>query len=114
MADYGTGEEDEEELDPKAAKRAAAAEAAAAAKGGGGGKGGKGGGAAGGGGGMDDAERKLHQKLSKEVQQMQGIFKEKGWGSEAAFDKKGGRGGRQAPSEDPAIAATPARKRLRI
>ncbi|KAF8058133.1 SMU2 [Scenedesmus sp. PABB004] len=56
-------------------------------------------------GGMDDAERKLNQKLSREVHQMQGIFKEKGWGSEAAFRK---------PDKLDAVTATPARKRLRL
>jgi hypothetical protein len=99
------GFEDEEELDPKAAKAAAAA--AAAAERGGGGKGGKGGPAAAGGagGGLDDAEKKLHHKLSREVHQMQGLFKDKGWGNDAAFKKE---------DKLDSVAATPARKRLRI
>jgi hypothetical protein len=100
------GFEDEEELDPKKAKAAAAA-AAAAEKGGGvkGGKGGAGGPAAAGGGGLDDMEKKLHHKLSREVHQMQGIFKDKGWGNDAAFKKE---------DRLDSVAATPARKRLRI
>lgn len=103
MADYGEG--DDEELDPKKAKAEAAA-AAAAERGGGGKGGGKGGGGAGGAGGsMDDMERKLKHKLSREVQQMQGIFKDKGWGNDAAFKKE---------DKLDAVAATPARKRLRI
>lgn len=107
MADYNVVEEDEEE-DPKKA-RAAAAAAAAAGEGapGGGGKGGKGGRGGGGGGGLDDAEKKLHSKLSREVQQMQGFFDKKGWGTEA-FKKE-----RKEDNLD-AVAATPARKRLRI
>lgn len=98
MADYGVVEDEEE--DPKKAKAAAAA--AAAAGGAAGGKGGRGGGS---GSGMDDMERKLNHKLSREVQQMQGIFKDKGWGSDAAFKKE---------DKLDAVAATPARKRLRI
>lgn len=102
MADYG--EVDDEELDPKKAKAAEAA--AAAAERGKGGRGGKDGGAGGpAGGGMDDMDRKLKQKLSREVQQMQGIFKDKGWGNDAAFKKE---------DRLDAVAATPARKRLRI
>jgi hypothetical protein len=114
MAEYGG--EDDEELDPKKAKAAAAAEAAAAAgaaggeggRGGGerGGKGGRGGGEPGGaGGGMDDMDRKLKQKISREVQQMQGIFKDKGWGNDNAFKKE---------DRLDAVAATPQRKRLRL
>jgi len=37
---------------------------------------------------MDDMEKKLQGKLSREVQQMKGIFKDKGWGSETAFKKE--------------------------
>jgi hypothetical protein len=59
----------------------------------------------GGGGGIDDSERKLSQKLNKQVQQMQGVFKEKGWGNEAAFRKE---------EKFDAVAATPARKRIRL
>lgn len=103
MADYGEGDDDEE-LDPKKAKAEAAA-AAAAERGGGGGKGKGAGGGGGAGGGMDDMERKLKHKLSREVQQMQGIFKDKGWGNDAAFKKE---------DKLDAVAATPARKRLRI
>jgi hypothetical protein len=59
----------------------------------------------GGGGGIDESERKLNQKLHKQVQQMQGVFKEKGWGNEAAFRKE---------DKFDAVAATPARKRIRL
>jgi hypothetical protein len=105
MADYGVVDDDEED-DPKKAKAAAAAAAAAEKEKGGGGKGGRGGGREGGaGGGLDDMEKKLHHKLSREVHQMQGIFKDKGWGNDAAFKKE---------DKLDAVAATPARKRLRI
>jgi len=104
MADYGVVEDDEGE-DPKKAKAAAAAAAAGGGGGGAGaergGKGGRGGGA----GGMDDMEKKLKHKLSREVHQMQGIFKDKGWGNDAAFKKE---------DRLDAVAVTPARKRLRI
>lgn len=102
MADYGVVEDDEEE-DPKKAKAAAAAAAAGGAGGTGAERGGRGG--RGGGGGMDDMEKKLNHKLSREVHQMQGIFKDKGWGNDAAFKKE---------DRLDAVAATPARKRLRI
>lgn len=103
MADYGVVDDDEE-LDPKKAKAAAAAAAAAEKGGGKGGRGGPGA-AAGAGGGLDDMEKKLNHKLSREVHQMQGIFKDKGWGNDAAFKKE---------DRLDAVAATPARKRLRI
>lgn len=103
MADYNVVEEDEEE-DPKKARAAAAAAAAAGGAGGGAAGGGKGGKGGRGGGGLDDAEKKLHSKLSREVQQMKGLFNEKGWGTEA-FKKE---------DKLDAVAATPARKRLRI
>jgi hypothetical protein len=61
--------------------------------------------AGGGGGGIDESERKLSQKLNKQVQQMQGVFKEKGWGNEGAFRKE---------DKFDAVAATPARKRIRL
>jgi peptide methionine sulfoxide reductase MsrB len=54
---------------------------------------------------MDDMEKKLQGKLSREVQQMKGIFKDKGWGSELAFKKE---------DKFDAVAATPARKRIRL
>jgi hypothetical protein len=54
---------------------------------------------------MDDMERKLKQKISREVQQMQGIFKDKGWGNDNAFKKE---------DRLDAVAATPQRKRLRL
>lgn len=106
MADYGVVDDDDD--DPKKAKAAAAAAAAAggeggaAAAGGAGGKGKRGGAA---GGAELDPEKKLHHKLSREVQQMQGIFKDKGWGNDAAFKKE---------DKLDSVAATPARKRLRI
>ena len=93
MTDYSLVEDDELPAETKAGAKAAAATGAKGAAG------------KGGGGGTDDAERKMKGKLHREVQQMQGIFKEKGWGSEAAFRK---------PERLDAVAATPSRKRLRI
>lgn len=98
MTDYGGDDDDEPERKGKGAD-AADGEGAT-------GKGsGRAGRAGGGGGGMDDAERKLSAKLNREVHQIQGIFAEKGWGSEAAFKK---------PDKLDAVAATPARKRIRL
>lgn len=93
MTDYNLVDDDELPPETKAGAKGGAAAAS----------GGKGGGAKGG--GADDAERKMKGKLHREVQQMQGIFQEKGWGSEAAFRK---------PERLDAVAATPSRKRLRI
>jgi hypothetical protein len=60
----------------------------------------------GGGGGLDDAEKKMNSKLSREVQQMQAIFEKEEWGHKEAFRKK--------KDKLDEVAATPARKRLRI
>jgi hypothetical protein len=110
-AAIGIGEDDDEPLAKGKGAAAAGAE--------GGAEGAEGGAAAGGlsrrerrkalqgggGGGVDESERKMSQKLNKQVQQMQGVFKEKGWGNEAAFRKE---------DKFDAVAATPARKRIRL
>lgn len=108
MLEMGVAEDDDEKqkgVKPGEAAPDGAGAVAAAGRGGGRGGGrGRGGRGGGGGGGTDDVERKMNQKLGRDLNQLQGVFKDKGWGQEA-FKK---------PDRLDAVAATPARKRIRL